>query len=86
MSIAENGTQQNPQAAMREVLERSAETALRVYEREPYDILTGRGTNGWLALSRKLGKGVIEEESGFVFKRLHAWRDMTARKEDESPL
>lgn len=77
----------NPQQAMREVLERSGDTALRLYERETYDAENGRGSGGWANLARKqLAQGTINEEAGAVFKAVHAWRDQSARAEDESPL
>lgn len=76
----------NPQEAMREVLDRSAETALKLYEREVYDPL-GSGSTGWKALARKwLPKGAVEEMPGVILRRLHAWRDKVAREEDEGPL
>lgn len=77
----------NPQAAMREVLNRSADTALKLYEESAYDPETGKGSGGWLAPGRKwLPKGSIDEEPGWVWRKLHAWRDRTARELDESPL
>lgn len=75
----------NPQEAMRQVLERSGETALRVYERDIYDFETGKGS-GWGSAARKhLFQGTINEEVGAVFKAVHQWRDQVARQEDESP-
>lgn len=79
--------QQNPQKAMRAVLERSEDTALKVYEREGYDEDSGRGNMGWAGQGRRwLPRGMAEEEGGVVWKRVHAWRDRVAREEDESPL
>ncbi|WWD18046.1 hypothetical protein CI109_102493 [Kwoniella shandongensis] len=76
----------NPQAAMREVLYRSADTALKLYEREVYDEETGRGPGGWAAAGRKwLPKGAIDEEAGWIWRKLHTWRDRLARELDESP-
>jgi exosome complex exonuclease RRP6 len=76
----------NPQEAMRQVLERSGDTALRLYEREVYDGETGRGA-GWGSTARKyLSAGIINEEVGAVFKAVHQWRDQVAREEDESPV
>ena len=75
----------NPQEAMRQVLERSGDTALRMYEREVYDSETGRGA-GWANAARKhLFQGTINEEVGAVFKAVHQWRDQVAREKDESP-
>lgn len=77
----------NPQEAMREVLERSGETALKLHERDYYDKETGRGAGGWAnAAKRGLEKGMIDEQAGAVFKALHAWRDEVAREQDESTL
>jgi exosome complex exonuclease RRP6 len=85
-SAEEQPKRRNPQEAMREVLDRSAETALKLYERETYDPL-GSGSTGWKALARKwLPKGAVEEMPGMILRRLHAWRDKVAREEDEGPL
>lgn len=71
---------------MREVLKLSAETALKVYEREGYDEVRGKGSMGWSAPARKwLRGGSLELEAGLIFRRLHAWRDQLARQEDEAP-
>lgn len=75
----------NPQRAIREVLEKSAETALKLCTQDPYDHEKGIGQNGWNGLIKKLAKKEIETEVGFVFKRLHFWRDSIARDLDESP-
>lgn len=73
-----------------EVLRRSEETALRVYEKAMYDFEDGTGLGGWDALAKKWNKtsftnsaaaGVQKE----VYKAVHAWRDRTSREEDESP-
>lgn len=83
---SENMPRRNPQEAMREVLSRSAETALRLYEREIPD-QEGKGSGGWLVTGRRwLAKGEIDQEVGAVWKALHGWRDRIARSEDESPL
>lgn len=76
----------NPQRAIREVLNRSAETALKVYKREGYDREKGIGMNGWANLARKHYKnGKLEGPEGAVFRALHEFRDTLARKLDESP-
>lgn len=75
----------NPQRAMRLVLEKSAETALKLYSRDPYDHDKGTGMNGWGNLSKKLGRKGAADEVMFVFQRLHFWRDNLARETDESP-
>ena len=78
-----------PDAFVREVLSRSAETALRLYAPEPYDEEGGTGVGGWDTLARKWNKpalgidgvpGVQRE----VFQAVHIWRDRVAREEDES--
>ena len=60
---------------LREVLSRSEETAMRVYEREGYDAETGLGPGGWDALARKWNKGglLIASSSnvkGRVYRRI----------------
>ena len=85
--LEQSRDEQNPQRAMREVLALSAETALKMYEREGYDEASGRGRMGWYAPSRKwVPTGSKEMKPGLVFRRLHAWRDQIARDEDESPM
>lgn len=72
---------QNPQEAMRRVLKRSSETALRLYEREEYRPLNPESVGRrWLAKKEAVG------EIGWVYAKVHAWRDKIAREEDESPL
>lgn len=86
-TIVLDSARPNPQEAMREVLGKSADTALKMYERDSYDIVTGRGSGGWLAAGKKwLPKGEIEQESGWVWRHLHDWRDRVAREMDESPF
>ena len=77
-------------ALVYEVLSRSEETTLRVYEKEIYDP-EGGGPGGWDNLAKKWNKGMlmdgapdsVEKE---IYKRLHAWRDRVAREEDESRM
>ncbi|TYJ57578.1 hypothetical protein B9479_001660 [Cryptococcus floricola] len=77
----------NPQEAIRKVLERSADTALRMYERDTYDVEAGKGSGGWLSAGKKwLPKGGLDEEVGWVWRRMHDWRDGMARELDESPF
>ncbi|KAI5806118.1 ribonuclease H-like domain-containing protein [Geopyxis carbonaria] len=64
------------------VLSNSKETALRLYEREPYDAETGEGTLGWSNMLGRSGEHLDPAQSA-VFKAAHAWRDATARAEDE---
>lgn len=79
----------NPaRALVREVLSRSAETSLRVFERETYDS-TGAGPGGWDTLARKWNKATLmadarESAARRVYRAVHAWRDRVARAEDES--
>lgn len=74
----------NPQADMREVLERSAETALKLYERKIYRE-DGRGSEGWKGHQQRFLPAYLHwAESGHVFRKLHKWRDECARAEDES--
>lgn len=78
---------------LREVLARSQETALKVYEKELYDAAEGIGSTGWDSLARKWNKGSLlasAPNAGVgglqkqVYKCVHAWRDKVAREEDES--
>ncbi|KAF8184172.1 hypothetical protein BJ912DRAFT_975089 [Pholiota molesta] len=74
-------------------LERSAETSLRVYSKEPYDPIEGSGSTGWDTLAKKwnkgalmaggpgVGIGALQRE---VYKSVHGWRERVAREEDES--
>ncbi|TXT09130.1 hypothetical protein VHUM_02604 [Vanrija humicola] len=76
----------NPQRAIREVLQRSAETALKLHSVDEYDGVKGTGKNGWASLAKKLGKKeVLDTEIGWVFKAVHKWRDTLSRQIDESP-
>ncbi|RDX45737.1 hypothetical protein OH76DRAFT_1407731 [Lentinus brumalis] len=80
---------------VREVLSRSEETALRVYEKERYDT-EGAGPGGWDTLARKWNKSNLMASSNVhdagsaasaqraVYLAVHAWRDRVAREEDES--
>ena len=83
------GSPMAPDAFVREVLSRSAETALRVYAPEPYDEEGGIGVGGWDTLARKWNKPAlgIDGVPGVqleVFRAVHIWRDRVAREEDES--
>jgi exosome complex exonuclease RRP6 len=74
---------------VREVLTRSEETALRVYNQEPYDFETGSGSMGWDNLAKKWNKPTLYASARpslqkEVFRAVHAWRDKVAREEDES--
>ncbi|KAJ3823275.1 ribonuclease H-like domain-containing protein [Lentinula raphanica] len=81
------------QSPIRQVLSRSEATALRVYEKERYDLEGGSGGNGWDTLAKKWNKnnlyansptvGISGMQKG-IYKRIHLWRDTVAREEDES--
>ncbi|KAJ3998803.1 ribonuclease H-like domain-containing protein [Lentinula boryana] len=81
------------QALIRQVLAKSEATALRVYEKERYDMEGGSGGNGWDTLARKWNKTNLYASSPSIgiagmqkdiYKRIHLWRDVVAREEDES--
>lgn len=81
------------QNLIREVLAKSEETSLRVYEKEYYDIEGGTGGNGWDTLAKKWNKINLYASSTTtgipgmqkdIYKRIHSWRDTVAREEDES--
>lgn len=83
------GSPMAPDAFVREVLSRSAETALRVYTPESYDKEGGTGVSGWDTLARKWNKPALGIDSvpgvqRKVFREVHIWRDRVAREEDES--
>lgn len=89
-SSAEHNIPSGPDGYVREVLRRSAETSLKVYEREYYDAEGGMGPGGWDTMARKWNKVQLMAEGpgGMhreVYKAVHAWRDRVARQEDESP-
>ncbi|KAF9936813.1 exosome nuclease subunit [Mortierella alpina] len=64
-------------------LKRSSETSLRRHEKETYDAEGGDGPNGWRNMYSKWNRSLNNQQFA-VFKALHAWRDQTARDEDES--
>ncbi|CAM0139883.1 exosome nuclease subunit [Umbelopsis sp. WA50703] len=68
---------------IRQVLGNSEETSLRKHEKDVYDAEHGEGFNGWRNLLSKW-KTAINAQQFAVFKGIHAWRDQTARDEDES--
>ncbi|ESK95601.1 exosome complex exonuclease rrp6 [Moniliophthora roreri MCA 2997] len=94
MSMAASSSKVDPlHALIRDVLSRSEETALRVYEKEYYDAESGSGSAGWDTLARKWNKTNLYNNSTAtgilgmqreVYKRVHNWRDQVAREEDES--
>ena len=81
LSRTDSATQQ----LLNVVLSRSAQTSLKLYEKEIYDAEHGQGPNGWSTHLRKLRTNVsFTAEQMAVYKALHGWRDRTAREEDES--
>lgn len=76
-------------ALLLEVLARSEETSLRVYEKEVYDE-GGSGPTGWDTLAKKWNRAFLiatdveTTQRLEVYKAVHAWRDRVARLEDES--
>ncbi|KAJ4482464.1 ribonuclease H-like domain-containing protein [Lentinula aciculospora] len=81
------------QALMRQALAKSETTALRVYEKELYDMEGGSGGNGWDTLAKKWNKhnlyantypvGIPGMQKD-IYRRIHLWRDIVSREEDES--
>ncbi|KAH9080509.1 ribonuclease H-like domain-containing protein [Lactarius deliciosus] len=83
------GSPMAPDAFVREVLSRSAETALRVYSPDLYDAEGGTGFIGWDTLTRRWNKPTLGVDGAVtvqreVFRAVHMWRDRVAREEDES--
>ncbi|KAJ3805248.1 hypothetical protein F5876DRAFT_91581 [Lentinula aff. lateritia] len=77
------------QASLRQVLAKSEVTALRVYEKESYDMERGSGGNGWDTLAKKWNKIHLYANSPSskqkdIYRNIHMWRDGVAREEDES--
>ncbi|KIK69880.1 hypothetical protein GYMLUDRAFT_150634 [Collybiopsis luxurians FD-317 M1] len=81
------------QRLVREVLAKSEETALHVYQKEYYDADGGTGGNGWDTLAKKWNKINLYSSSTSngisgmqknVYRIIHFWRDRVAREEDES--
>lgn len=64
-------------------LSRSAETALKVYEKDVYDTEGGSGSTGWKNTLRKYNRPMNVQQFA-VYQAIHAWRDTTAREADES--
>ncbi|KAI9197268.1 ribonuclease H-like domain-containing protein, partial [Polychytrium aggregatum] len=68
---------------MHAVLQRSKVTSLNLYQKEIYDFESGEGPGGWRKPLESYGFSMNAEQLA-VFKAVHAWRDHTAREEDES--
>ncbi|KAI9253624.1 ribonuclease H-like domain-containing protein [Sporodiniella umbellata] len=64
-------------------LQRSNEVAIQKHDKEIYDAQEGLGPNGWKNMLHKW-KYSMNGQQLAVFKALHAWRDHTARDQDES--
>ncbi|KAJ1734276.1 exosome nuclease subunit, partial [Coemansia sp. Benny D160-2] len=78
--LAGVGVVDAPTQPMALVLRRSAQTALRTYEKDAY---AADGPAGWMALLRKWRRPLTRAQTA-VFRALHDWRDRCARAEDES--
>jgi exosome complex exonuclease RRP6 len=88
-----SGSGSGSRELLAEVLSRSADTTLRVYAKEAYDLNDGTGSGGWDTLAKKwnkgallaggpgVGVGAMQRE---VYKAVHWWRERVAREEDES--
>lgn len=70
---------------VRDVLEKSKETALQRYEHPVYDEKFGLGTGGWYKLISRTPVQFTPQQFA-VFRAVHQWRDELSRQEDESPL
>jgi exosome complex exonuclease RRP6 len=64
-------------------LMKSKEVSLLRYERQIYNIESGRGPGGWYSLLVKT-PALYNNEQFAVFKAVHAWRDRIARIDDDS--
>ncbi|KAG6868017.1 hypothetical protein C0993_008359 [Termitomyces sp. T159_Od127] len=80
-------------ALIKQVLAKSEETSLRIYEKEVFDVEGGSGSNGWDTLARKWNKGGllaggsnvgVSALQRAVYQAVHQWREMIARMDDES--
>ena len=65
------------------VLEESKKEALQRYESPVYDEAFGIGSNGWYNLVYRT-PALLSNEQFSVFRAIHHWRDVVARREDES--
>lgn len=66
-----------------DVLTRSSETALQVYEHPVYDTELGQGPGGWYKLLART-PALLSKEQFAVFRAVHKWRDDVAREQDDS--
>jgi exosome complex exonuclease RRP6 len=65
------------------VLQKSKETSLLRFERQAYNVETGKGPGGWYQLLVKT-PALFNNEQFAVFRAVHAWRDQIARLDDDS--
>jgi exosome complex exonuclease RRP6 len=65
------------------VLQKSKETSLLRYERQVYNLESGRGPGGWYSLLVKT-PALFSNEQFAVFRAVHGWRDKVARADDDS--
>ena len=71
-------------SALKDVLDRSAETSLKKYEKVVYDVEGTDKSSSWKSIANK-SMDVLNDENIAILRELHGWRDHVARKEDESP-
>lgn len=82
------GAEPDKERLVKEVLRRSAQTALKVFVPETYDP-SGAGPSGWDTLARKWNKANLMADARpsvqrAVYVAVHAWREKVAKEEDES--
>lgn len=65
------------------VLEESKKEALQRYQSPAYDEELGTGSNGWYNMIWRT-PALFNNEQFSVFRAIHHWRDIVARREDES--
>ncbi|KAG4439376.1 hypothetical protein IFR05_005125 [Cadophora sp. M221] len=65
-------------------LQKSKETSLQRYERQVYNIESGKGPGGWYTQLLKT-PSLLDKEQFAVFRAVHEWRDKIARIDDDSP-
>ncbi|KAF2671926.1 hypothetical protein BT63DRAFT_384403 [Microthyrium microscopicum] len=68
---------------LQDVLQRSKDCTLTRYENPIYDSERGLGANGWYRLLQRTPTMFTKEQFS-VYRAVHAWRDATAREEDDS--
>ncbi|KAH9215052.1 ribonuclease H-like domain-containing protein [Leptodontidium sp. 2 PMI_412] len=65
-------------------LQKSKETSLQRYERQVYNVESGKGPGGWYTQLLKT-PSLLDKEQFAVFRAVHEWRDKIARIDDDSP-